>query len=58
MFERDLQAVLREVKSIVPTLRALFPGGEGYEFLDEFDEAFEEDQKKNLGFYPVLPLGL
>jgi hypothetical protein len=35
----------------------VFPGGEGYEFLDEFEEAFEEDQKKNLGFYPVWPLG-
>jgi hypothetical protein len=57
VFERDLQSVLKKVKGIVPTLRALFPGGEGYEFLDEFDEAFEEDQKKNLGFYPVLPLG-
>jgi hypothetical protein len=57
VFERDLQSVLKEVKGIVPTLRTLFPGEEGFEFLDEFDEAFEEDLKKNLGFYPALPLG-
>ncbi|CAG0921609.1 unnamed protein product [Notodromas monacha] len=57
-FEQDLTVILKEVKAIVPALRALFPASDGgYDALGELVAGAEDDARKDLVFYPVLPIG-